>query len=442
MNNHLSSNSSKKSIRNIRIAVLSDEPLGWGSGKNYFPAILDGYSWDVKNNVYQFETNYISDKDILKGKLDTKTYDVLLVPGGGVGDGEAVIRGFNLSSKVRKWKKNIVNFIKDGGGYVGICGGAALITELSTGSNIKPISFVEKQYKKSSLEVSCIKSYYQRIALPIFFPFQMNYPEKIGAIAYVFSFAPGETVDGTRFFSAGVPIDFQIDKGNPIFSDLSKNTERIRWWGGPALIFPEKPDREVKILARYPKIELSEDETTRIFAWKYTGGVNGLLFSLFKAAKLIKENNESLRNLLIYAYYLAGNWKPTQKPIELNFSNKPSMTSEIYPNENQGRIILCTAHPEYMIWWNGKIEKVGRSDFNCIAKGFHQWKNVSKLSKNAIDEFTHTWWIVRRMAAWAAKVPDNHMPPITKGQITTLGKDILNNEIFWDGTILHQMKDI
>ena len=62
MYNNLSSDSSKKSIRNIKIAVLSDEPLGWGSGKNYFPAILNGYIWEVKNNHYQFKTNYISDK--------------------------------------------------------------------------------------------------------------------------------------------------------------------------------------------------------------------------------------------------------------------------------------------------------------------------------------------------------------------------------------------
>ncbi len=442
MNELRSGDSNKKSISKIKIAILSEEPLGWGSGKNYFPAILDGYKWNKKGNFYRFQTEYIFDKDILKGKLNTKNYDVLLVPGGGVGDGESVIKGFNTSRKVRKWKNNIVNFIKDGGGYVGICGGTALITGLSTGYNSKLISFMEKQYDKSSLDISCIKSYYNRLALPIFYPFQRKYPENVGAMAYVFSFAPGETVDGTRFFSGGVPIDFQINKDNPIFSDFLKNTERIRWWGGPALIVPNRTDREVKILARYPEKELSEDDTTRIFAWEYTGGIHGLLFSIFKAAKIIKENNDKLRNLLLYAYYLAGDWKLSKKPIELNFSNKPCMISEVYPNENHGRIMLCTAHPEYMIWWNGKIEEVENSDSNCIAKGFHQWKNISKLSKMGIDEFTHTWWIVRRMVAWAAKVPDDQMPPIIRGQITEKGKDILNKEIFWNGTILHQMKDI
>ena len=194
---------------------------------------------------------YIFDKDIVKGRLNTSEFDVLLVPGGGVGDGQAIMKGFTFSRKVRKWKKNISTFIKDGGGYVGICGGAALITDLKTGDK-KPRTFLERQYNKSSLGVSCVSSYYKTIAFPLFYPFQKNYPEKIGAIAYVFSFAPGETVDGIRIHTGGVPIDFQISKDHPIFSDFTQDTERIRWWGGPALIVPENPDRDVKILATYP----------------------------------------------------------------------------------------------------------------------------------------------------------------------------------------------
>ena len=62
--------------------------------------------------------------------------------------------------------------------------------------------------------------------------------------------------------------------------------------------------------------------------------------------------------------------------------------------------------------------------------------------KDAVDEFTHTWWILRRMIAWAAKVPDEDMPPIIKGEITKEGKKILSNEVYWDGTLLHQMKNI
>ena len=200
-------------IHKIRIAILAEEPIGWGSGKHYFPIILNNYSWIVKNKTYKFIANYIFDKDILKGKLNTSDFDVLLVPGGGVGDGESIVKGLTFLRSVRKWKKNISTFIQDGGGYVGICGGAALITGLKTGHK-KHRTFLEKQYDKSSLGVSCVTSYYRTFAFPLLYPFQKNHPEKIGAIAYVFSFAPGETVDGKRIHTGGVPLDFQISKNH------------------------------------------------------------------------------------------------------------------------------------------------------------------------------------------------------------------------------------
>ena len=124
-------NSSRMKI--IRVAILAEESMGWGSGKHFFPVILDGYTWDCEDIIYKFSTTYLFDKDILRGKLNTNDFDVLLVPGGGVGDGQAIMKGFTFLPKVRKWKKNISYFIKDGGGYVGICGGAALMTGLKTG---------------------------------------------------------------------------------------------------------------------------------------------------------------------------------------------------------------------------------------------------------------------------------------------------------------------
>ena len=426
----------------IKVAILAEEPLGWGSGKHYFPIILDGYTWTSENTSYKFSSSYIFDKDIIKGKLNISNFDVLLVPGGGVGDGQAIAKGFNCFRKVRLWKKNIVNFIKDGGGYVGICGGAALITDLSTGLNKNPTSFAERRYNKSSLDISCVSSYYKNLGVPLFYPFQKKYPENIGATGYIFSFAPGETIGGFHIHTGGIPIDFQICKDNPIFSDFTKKIERIRWWGGPALIVPEKLDRDLKILARYPEIDISENDAIKIHAWKYTGGIFGLFTAIMKSFKLVKSENVKLKNVPLYTYYLAGDWKSTDKIIELNYSNKPCMTAEIYPNENQGRIILCAAHPEYMIWHGGHIEEVDDNGFNCMANGFHQWKNISPLSKTFADELTHTWWIVRRMTAWAAKIPDKHMPKITIDKINEESKKIISKNIIWDGSLRNQMENI
>jgi len=430
-----------KNIQLIRVAILAEEPIGWGSGKHFFPMILNNYTWTISNKTHKFIVKYIFDKDILMGRLNKSEFDVLLVPGGGVGDGQSIMKGFNFSSKVRKWKKNISKFIQEGGGYVGICGGTALLTDLKTQEK-KPRTFLEKQYNKSSLEVSCVSSYYRTYAFPLFYLFQKNYPEKIGAAAYVFSFAPGETVDGLRIHAGGVPLDFQISKDHPIFSGFTGDTQRIRWWGGPGLVVPENPDRNVKILARYPVKDLSEDKSIQIHAWKYVGGIHGLLFAFFKALKFIKKENDYLKNVFLYTYYFAGNWKLTDKIIKLDYSNKPSITAEIYPNENEGRILLCTSHPEYMIWWDGHIVEMENTGFTCLGTGLHKWQEIAPLSKTAKKELTYTWWIVRRFVAWAAKVSDEHLPPINMEEIADKDLSILSENIYWDGSLINQMKNI
>lgn len=429
-------------INKIRVAILADEPMGWGSGKHFFPVILDRYNWKKEGKSYSFSTKYIFDKDILKGRLNISDFDVLLIPGGGVGDGQSIMKGFTFLPKVRKWKKNISRFIKDGGGCVGICGGAALITGIKTGENKKPRTFLERQYNKSSLNVSCVSSYYKNFAFPLFYPFQKNHPEKIGATAYVFSFSPGETIDNKYIYTGGFPLDFRILKIHPIFSDFKNETDRIRWWGGPGLIVPDKPDRDVKVLAKYPDNDLSKNKSTKIYAWRYTGGVHGLILAFIKSFRFIKKERDSLKNLFLYTYYFAGDWEKTDKLIDLDFSNKASITAEIYPNEKSGRILLCTSHPEYMIWWDGYIEEVNSTNFNCLGKGLHKWKDIRQMSNNFRDELTYNWWMVRRFCAWAAKVPDEDLPPIKGDKISEKEKNLISNNIIWDGNLLNQMKNI
>ncbi len=433
---------SEKKKKIIKVAILAEEPLGWGSGKHFFPVILNDYSWISAGVTYNFETTYIFDKDIIRGKLSATNYDVLLVPGGGVGDGEAVVKGFKNLRKVRIWKKRIRRFIEEGGGFVGICGGTALITNLDMGPNKKPTSFLEKQYDKSAPGISIVKHYYKDLAFPLFYPYQKKHPEKIGATAYVFSFAPGETRDGKKVHTGGVPVDFTILKDNPIFKDYTKDTIRIRWWGGPSLIVPKETDRDVKILAYYPANAISGNTSTRIYAWSYIGGMIGLFRSFLKGLSMLRENNEKLTNVLLYTYLLAKPWKQSNNILELNFSNKPAISAEIFPNENKARILLCTAHPEYMIWWNGHIEEMKEDENNCLATGFHKWKDITPLSETVRDELTYTWWIVRRFTAWAAKIPDNELPPIEKGEINEKARDLIDQNIFWDGTLINQMKNI
>jgi len=432
---------SNQTQRVIRVGILAEEPLGWGSGKHVFPVILDKYSWTTGGTTYSFKADFLYDTDILKGRLHPSTYDVLLVPGGGVGDGLAVMKGFMFMPSVRKWKHNINRFIQSGGGYVGICGGTALLTDLMTQDGMHR-TFLERQYHKSSLGVSCVSHFYTHLAFPMLYPFQRQHPEHIGAIAYVFSFAPGETTDGARPFAGGAPMDFQIRKDNPIFADVPATIQRIRWWGGPGLIVPKNPDRDVKILATYPGHDVSEDDTVRIHAWRYIGGVQGLIQGFFKAARLLKKEHASLRHLFLYSFYLAGGWELTDKAIVLEYANKPSITAEIFPNEHEGRILLCVAHPEYLIWQGGHIKEKTDSEFPCLGTGLHQWQDIAPMSKNGVPELTYTWWMVRRFVAWAAKVPDTDLPPRHEEKLSAEDYALLKKDIFWDGTLISQMNNI
>ena len=427
----------------IKVAILKSEPLFWKTcALRFFHIILDKYQWEKNSKKYIISTHFIDDTDILKGRLLTSHFNVLLIPGGGVGDGHSISKGFNLSIKTNKWKKQIQNFIKSGGGCIGFCGGASLITSLSTGESRKPTTFVERQYNKSSLNISCVTSYYRYLAFPLLFPFQYNHPERIGTTAYVFSFEPGRTIDGKRIHCGGVPLELKINKNNPIFSDYPSNNIRIRWWGGQALITPKKPDRSLITLASYPSTDLHENELTKIHAWKYVGGVYGLIIAFFKALKFIKYNKLNLMEFPMLTYYFAGDWTITDKIIKSDFANRPAITTEIYPNEKKGRITLCTVHPEYMIWYGGAIREQDNSKFHCLATGLYQWYDIEKMNALIDENITQTWWLVRRLVAWTGKVPDNELPPIEKQKLSK--KDIirLSKNIYWDGTLLNQMNNI
>jgi len=434
--------STKKNIVIKKVAMLGDEPFFWTTcAKRFFKIILDNYEWTKNNTTYKIKLNEISDKEILTGKLSTANYDVLLIPGGGVGDGHSITKGFKISPRVRKWKKKIQKFVKDGGGVIGFCGGTSLITPLSTG-NRKPASFCERQYNKSSLDITSTSSYYKYLAFPLFYPFQKKYPQRIGTTAYVFSFKPAKTVDGSIFHTGGVPIDIKLFKKNPIFSDYPNDTLTVRWWGGQALLTKDNPGRNVTICAKYPDKELHENIRTCIHAWRYTGCTYGLLKGLFKAMRFAKEENIKIFDAVMFTYYFAGNWELTDNIIESDLANRPCIVTEEYPNDNKARIILCTLHPEYMVWWDGYIKERINKDFNCLAEGLYQWQDIKTLKTPIDDNLTHTWWVVRRFVAWASKIPDNDMPPLEKQKVKPEDLNQIKKSLIWDGTMLNQMECI
>jgi hypothetical protein len=71
----------------------------------------------------------------------------------------------------------------------------------------------------------------------------------------------------------------------------------------------------------------------------------------------------------------------------------------------------------------------------------YQWHDIQPLGSNAAAELSHTWWMVRRFVAWAAKVPDDELPPIENETLEKNTACLLEN-VFWDGTLRNQMLNI
>jgi hypothetical protein len=305
-----------------------------------------------------------------------------------------MIRLSNPSIRNIIWKNKITNFVKEGGGYFGSCAGSIIMT---AGLSKRPETFYEKQMDKGSMHISEVKSYY-RGDLP-FLAQLSGHPEKIGPVAYVVFSGWDENNESAHF--GGCCLDVVVNKNNPIFNDICGDTRLIRWAGGPTYVLPEQSNN-MKVIAYYPGEEISNNNSTQIHAWKYTGGLSGFLKGFFRTMKM----GGTIFNKFYFTPFKAIDWEMTDTIIQTHLANKPFMTMETYPNENQGRILLCGGHPEDQVWWGGHIEEAKDNSENNLFDSLHHWTNVTK-----VDD-TYNWCIFRREAAWAGKVPDNDFPPI------------------------------
>ncbi|MDH7517352.1 MAG: hypothetical protein QHH19_03310 [Candidatus Thermoplasmatota archaeon] len=378
-------------INEIRIAVYSMGDIFLEGMQDYLD-IFYGYQWKVGNKIYGFNLTAVDDKAIFKGKLNTKNYEVFTISW--MEASQMIMKLSQHRIKNFIWKNKVADFVKDGGGYFGSCAAATIMT---SGLSNRPRTIYEKQMDRGSLHVSQVKSYIN--ANFIFIPQLSGHPEKIGSTGYVW-FSGWDENNESHYFS-GCCLDVIVDKNNPIFSDLYENTRRIHWAGGPALIIPEQSNN-VKVIAYYPNEEISDNKSTQIHAWKYTGRILGFIKGFIKTIKM--EGN--IFDKILFTLFKATDWKMTNKIIQTKCANMPFMTMEIYPNENQGRIILCGGHPEDWVWWGGHIEETKDTSKNNLFDALHYWTGIDKVINN------YNWWIYRRVAAWAGKVPDNDLPPV------------------------------
>ena len=77
----------------------------------------------------------------------------------------------------------------------------------------------------------------------------------------------------------------------------------------------------------------------------------------------------------------------------------------------KARIVLEGAHPDYPMYFGGQIEEAEDTKDNYLYKLYNR-VNVIPKDETPENETSYNWWIIRRQVAWAAKVPDNDLPPV------------------------------
>jgi len=410
---------SQNGIIDVRVAIYTDtEELKESIlTKNYnFRKSLDNYRWKVGNKTYRFVISYLTLEDLKNGILTIDNFDMVL------NHWTAVLASDKLMFETTIEKTAFKKFIEDGGGYYGSCAASMV-----SGNMINiPLTSAERHWKQRMLGISGLN-----IDLQMFAPIRYMFltkpldPTQHYEPYWYYHGLKGEKGLSNKSAQCGVPIDFDINKNHPIFDDFIGNIRRMQWWDAPLLSIPDNPDREIEVLSSFPDEEISENESTQLHYWKYTGGLKGIINCLLSKHK----SGYSHVGLRQYVEAFAEDWEPTDIVIPTNLANKPYLTSEFYPNENKGRIISSPGHPEAPIWWGGHIVEVD-TDHDNLANGFFHWENVTSYEVTPEDEYTYNYCLVRRIIAWVAKVPDRDLPPVYgESEVCDFEKNI-DSEVF------------
>jgi glutamine amidotransferase-like uncharacterized protein len=194
------------------------------------------YGWTIDGIRYQFNVSEINMKGA-KGRganaLNTENYDVFVIGA----SARQYIHGIDV-----RWKNNVREFVADGGGYVGICGGA---NEASQGM-LHPSSVIDRIIDAGVLGIANV--------------YVNDDQEQEWQYLYKSSGLEG-----------GVPIACEITD-HPILNVSPDNPRIIRYEGGPGMYLADKTDPllgEVVPIAIYAE-EISEKAP--IHFWKKVGG--------------------------------------------------------------------------------------------------------------------------------------------------------------------------
>jgi len=314
--------------------------------------------WNDTNPPYKFVLKEITDKEIINGYLSVDNFDILIFPGIGRGYPHIFDEPFPVP-----WKDNIRKFVSDGGGYLGICGGAVVA---GYGLVNRADTIWEKVADESTLKIANVKVY-QDISLPM-------WGDKVGQSAYM-------------WYGSGIPAKVEVNREHPIFSVCPKKLWTIRHMGGPA--FVEMENKEVSILATYQE-ELSDIAPIHVWKW-----------GPFLREEEIPEENlfDFLKRKGLEDIIDLKDWEKQKEMIRTNVRGKAAAVANEY---GQGRVVIFGPHPEYPSWEGGYLEEAEDTPHNRMGELF-RWRSNKWVSNE---------WIILRSAAWAVGIPDEELPSI------------------------------
>jgi len=189
----------------------------------------------------------------------------------------------------------------------------------------------------------------------------------------------------------GVPVSCQLTH-HPIMAVSPTNPRVIRYEGGPGLYAGDSPDPlhgEVVPLAIYAE-EVSD--RAPIHYWEKVGGI----------------------------------WQPVA-PVVTDVEGQYAAIATTY---GQGRVALFGPHPEERTTvGGGEVEEfLGRSKYNLFRQTYlYQWTGGTETN------WSYNWWMLRRAVAWAAGVPDEHLPAIRHAEIFLVEPSVWHPGLYLQG---------
>lgn len=307
------------------------------------------YSWTIDNHTYRFEMTFIYAEDVLgtgNHTLSIDSFDLFVI---GASASSYLVEGVNPL-----WKSTVQQFVADGGGFIGICGGA---NAASMGFE-NPTNVFQRRVNRGVLELADV--YINDNLLG-----EWQYMLKYGFDAHRW--------DNLTYFPSYASINTTVihQPDDMIFNQYENNYRQISYAGGPGMYEAESSD-----------------------------AILGPIIPLLQYNEELMETKP-----LHYWIPLPRGWQP-MTIVKTDLKGTYAGIATTY--NSTGRVILFGPHPEESVAVNGSIiEYLGSNMVNSV----FQFKSYSFNYFGQSMPREYNWWIARRSAAWVSHVADEYLPP-------------------------------